>query len=208
MKRLRNSKRFKDEYMKAFDCSSSKKKKKEWKKKAPSSVCLLWTCSLFTIQNVVNILLTNNFVCPRSIIKVMRIFKRQFSNNPRIHMKRARSQPQMCVLQQLWLWHILSELKTAAICFINIAFQREHPRSISVCIETSQVKLLSMLSLLFLFLPLFCLHTVCNGHHRTEVHLTGHRLPGAPLTDSKLSSSYSRLHIKWFPGHSCSPPTR
>lgn len=34
-------------------------------------------------------------------------------------------------------------------------------------------------------------HTVCNGHHRTEVHLAGHRLPGALLTDSQTADSHS-----------------
>lgn len=58
-------------------------------------------------------------------------------------------------------------------------------------------KVVGILTHLFLFF-LFCLHTVCNGHHRTEVHLTGHRLPGALLTDSKLSSSYSDCTLNGF----------
>lgn len=49
------------------------------------------------------------------------------------------------------------------------------------------------------FSPLcLCLLSVCDGHHGTEVHLSGHRVPGALLADGP---AVNRLHLSHIHKH-------
>lgn len=38
--------------------------------------------------------------------------------------------------------------------------------------------------------------TVCGGHHRTKVHLTGHRLPGALLTGGSADTHAGAVELQ------------
>lgn len=96
----------------------------------------------------------------------------------------------MWILQQLW---VTTRSQTGTMFSITPLFNVNR-RALTVC------GLWSLIPFVFLILPP---HTVRNGHHGTEVHLTGHRLPGALLTDSQMADSYS--HIKGIPCSSGGP---
>lgn len=61
----------------------------------------------------------------------------------------------------------------------------------------------------FLFPSSMPPHTVCNGHHRTEVYLTGHRLPGTLLTHDEPQRTHSSAHFKGSrsPSRRCHNPS-
>lgn len=69
--------------------------------------------------------------------------------------------------------------RTLTICFWNLIFK-------SADAQTSTVAASHCLSRF---------HTVCDGHHRTEVHHTGPRLPGALLTDGPDVTGTPGLHL-------------
>lgn len=92
--------------------------------------------------------------------------------------------PRCAVLEQLCTWFILSKLMTGTMCSTFFIWAE------------AQALSCGFFEVLMLWFPLpLSPHTVCYGHHRTEVHLTGHRLPGTLLTHNEPQRTEALLHI-------------
>lgn len=96
------------------------------------------------------------------------------------------------VLWQLWLWLILSVLRQEPY----VSCIEVHRVALAVCICSARL-------VHYAHTLCFCLLAVCDGHHRTEVHLPGHRIPGALLADGHAGNSHT--HIKAIPCRSGAP---